>query len=126
MPDYALKCTQCSHRFEAFHAMKDPHPPCPQCAAAAETDFSQARAVPRVHGDTLVGRACRSLEYAAAPHEVGELRRLFGKAGHCWQSDGSVRWNSKSEARDFIHTNESLRRGFAEQKADPSAAQTAH
>lgn len=119
MPMYARKCTACSHTFEAYSRMSEVDLiECPRCEHATEPDYA-AQGPPRIPDHTLVGGRTRCLEIAAAPHEVGTLRRLFGEsgAGHCWQDDGTVRFQHRDEARRFFTRDEAIRAEFAEKKA---------
>jgi putative FmdB family regulatory protein len=52
MPTYEYVCSECQHRFEAFHGLSDPFPACPACGAGATRLPSRVA----VHGRMARGR----------------------------------------------------------------------
>lgn len=122
MPEFALHCTRptCQHRFDSVHSMSArgaQHPRCPKCGAETEVDW-QRQGTPRVASDELHGTRRTTIETRCQPHEVRELRQLFGDSGRCWQDDGSVRFEHKSDAAKFYKREAALEGQFAERKAE--------
>lgn len=60
MPTYDYECAACQERFEVFHPMLAPVPPCPNCDGAVRKIITIA---PAIHGEMARGReaAVRSL-----------------------------------------------------------------
>jgi putative FmdB family regulatory protein len=117
MPVYARRCTQCRHTFEDFAAIGQQDTiVCPRCQSATEWDVQAQR--PSVRADTLIGLREKSVEIRCAPHEVGKLRAMFGEeGGDCWQSDGSVRFRTRSDAKRFFKKHKSLKAAKRERQA---------
>lgn len=113
MPIYPIKCS-CGFAGDIYAKISDLDSkgrlPCSTCGKRAEQDYSHKTV--GVVGDDLHGKRQRSIEAGCNPHEVPEARRLFGAAGHCWQDDGSVRFRSKTDARDFYRAEKRLKDKF--------------
>lgn len=117
MPDYALICTGCGTKLDAFHAMSEEHGDCPKCSQPLRVDWTRQPA-PSAPAHDLHGTRMRPMDIAAKPYEVPKLRELYGAAGSCWKDDGSVEFKSRSEAKAFYGKDEALRKMFREQKGE--------
>lgn len=116
MPTFALKCDACQHAFEAFHTMKADHPPCPACGQPSRVDWTRQDA-PKTVAHDLHGKRETPPDIQAQPHEVARLRKMYGRYGHCWQPNGSVRFTHKDDAKGFYAMDEQIRRKNRELKA---------
>lgn len=117
MPTYIKRCTPCALSFEAFATMKTSHlVRCPQCDGPTHTDIG-AQGPPNVPAHDLHGGRMKCADVRASPHEVPELRRLYGDIGHVWGDDGKPRFTKKDEPLKFYKRDEEIRQRFREQKA---------
>jgi hypothetical protein len=122
MPDYALRCTDqtCRFEFEAYHGIREDHPPCRKCGAATETDLSKTtvRNLNRVFTDTM------SRAFGFHPDEVAEVRALMGPIGNCIRADGEVHFQDRQQEREFRETYIRLR-GENERRVQEQAEELA-
>lgn len=122
MPIYPIKCA-CGFAGDVFSKVADLDAKgrilCPECGRRAEQVW-EGRSV-AVKGDELHGQARDILDLGCQPHEVPEVRRLFGESGKCWKDDGSVECADKSDAKRLFQKHEELKRQFAEEKAGKEA-----
>lgn len=118
MPTYPIKCDKCRFTGDVYAKVSELDAKgrllCPECGERAEQDYGRKSL--GVVGDDLHGKRRNSVESGAMPHEVPELRRLYGDSGKCWQNDGSVKFDSKTDAAKFYRKEQALKRKFAAEK----------
>ncbi len=99
MPQYALRCLACEHRFETFARAADREAiPCPECHAPhVETDFSKLV----IRDCNRVFRSSESMSVTNwfAPDDVDFFRRAYG--GDCIKDDGSVVFTDRKEEKQY-------------------------
>lgn len=124
MPIYPIKC-ECGFKGDVVAKVEElarhgGKVLCPECGNPAEQDYSAKKIGASCDG--LHGKRRDSVEVGANAHEVPKLRRLFGDSGHCWQNDGSVKFESKTDATKFFRKEASLKKAFkAKNEADNAA-----
>lgn len=113
MPIYPTKC-EAGHTGETYS--RDPKRlRCPACDAPAEIDW--ARMTVRNGNREFFGKTRLSMIHGCDKSEVAEYRKLIGgDAANCIGDDGSVRFKSRAEERDFARRQERLERRAEDRK----------
>lgn len=100
MPDYALKCPRCKHRFERFAPASERYVICcPRCATGpCDTDFEVTRFVTerRFAGSEMI-----DYQHGFHPDELGWAKATFKDHQHCIDDEGMVTFGSRAEERSF-------------------------
>jgi putative FmdB family regulatory protein len=118
MPVYARRCQACNLKFDAFATMaQSTFIRCQQCGGPTSVDWSDAKP-PAVVKESYHGRDSIMWERACKPAEVEECRKLYEGTGIDINDKGEFSAPDKSAARKFYKREASLKKQFAEEKAE--------
>jgi len=117
MPMYDLRCATCRHEWEAFHAMRNPHPDCPRCGGSSWSVPTAVKLDRVFHGESEE----LSVVEGWNPKEVEEARAELGKhnpdAANCIKDNGDVYFRDRAQQRTYAKALQNMTNRFADQKA---------
>ena len=98
MPTYALRCPSCGVKWETFHKMSEPHPPCAACGTVGEWDPTEQKTTGERR---FAGMERMSLQFGFDASEAAEARRMFDGTGATIDDEGDVYFDTRGQERRF-------------------------